>query len=203
MTGIAPSSRTLMTAACLVAATIFVALGGSQAEGQRHGRHMRGPMSETPTDFWSPGWMNRGMWRGGRGANSDVRARMRRHWTFMHYGIPAEYRGAKSPLEPTDADTEKGGALYAENCARCHGDEGFGDGVAAKSLTPSPALLAYLIQRPRHSGDEYLLWTISEGGQQFETDMPAFKETLSRDEVWRIVAYMRAGFPEVAAQASD
>jgi len=118
----------------------------------------------------------------------------------MHYGIPAEYRDAKSPLKPTDADVKAGGILYAKNCASCHGNEGLGDGEAAKGLTPSPALLAYLIQRPRHSGDEYLLWTLSEGGKQFETDMPAFKDALARDEMWRIVAYMRAGFPEVAAQ---
>ena len=203
MTGISPSLRALTTMACLLAATIFIAIGGSPAEGQRHGRHMRGPMSQSPTDFWSPDWMNRGMWRGGRGANSDVRARMRRHWTFMHYGIPAKYRDAKSPLKPTDADVKAGGALYADNCAKCHGDEGLGNGEAAKGLTPSPALLAYLIQRPRHSGDEYLLWTIAEGGQQFETDMPAFKETLSQDEIWRIVAYMRGGFPKAATEGTN
>ena len=116
----------------------------------------------------------------------------------MHGEIPSEYREAKSPLKPIKSDIEAGGTLYAANCASCHGAEGFGDGEAAKGLTPSPALLAYLIQRPRHSGDAYLLWTISEGGEQFQTDMPAFKETLSRDEMWRVIAYMRAGFPEVA-----
>ena len=46
--------------------------------------------------------------------------------------------------------------------------------------------------------DEYLLWAISEGGAPFGTDMPAFKDALSRDEIWQIIAYMRAGFPKVA-----
>ncbi|MEQ9122441.1 MAG: cytochrome c, partial [Alphaproteobacteria bacterium] len=51
-----------------------------------------------------------------------------------------------------------------------------------------------LIQRPA-AADEYLLWTISEGGAMFDTPMPGFKNTLSRDEIWSIIAFMRAGFP--------
>jgi len=197
------STHAFLVTMCIGLILFVATISGSQAEGKRHGRHMRAQMSQETTDFWSPGWMNRRMWRGGRGADPDVRARVRRHWTFMHYGIPAEYRDAKSPLKPTDTDIKAGGALYANNCVKCHGNEGLGDGKAAKGLTPSPALLAYLIQRPRHSGDEYLLWTISEGGKQFETDMPAYKETLSQDEIWRIVAYMRAGFPKVAAEGTN
>tara|TARA_B100000965_G_scaffold389567_1_gene395364 strand:- start:2633 stop:2872 length:240 start_codon:yes stop_codon:yes gene_type:complete len=34
--------------------------------------------------------------------------------------------------------------------------------------------------------DEYLMWAISEGGEEFGTDMPAFKETVSEDEIWKI-----------------
>ena len=64
-----------------------------------------------------------------------------------------------------------------------------------KALSPSPALLAYMIRRPI-AVDEYLLWTISEGGKQFATDMPAFKDKLAREEIWKIIAYMRAGFAE-------
>ncbi|MGI9422848.1 MAG: c-type cytochrome [Hyphomicrobiaceae bacterium] len=122
---------------------------------------------------------------------------MQRHWTFMHQGVPKAYVNAQSPLKPLKADITLGGALYAQHCGSCHGKSGMGDGEAGKSLTPSPALLAWLIQRPV-AVDEYLLWTISDGGAAFKTDMPAFKDTLSREEVWRIIAYMRAGFPAVA-----
>ncbi len=65
-------------------------------------------------------------------------------------------------------------------------------------LSPSPALLAYMIRRPI-AVDEYLLWTISEGGAQFGSKMPAFKDKLGRDDIWRVVAYMRAGFPSADA----
>jgi len=46
--------------------------------------------------------------------------------------------------------------------------------------------------------DPYLLWTIAEGGAEFDTEMPAYKNILSQDEIWKIVAFMRAGFPEPA-----
>jgi mono/diheme cytochrome c family protein len=39
---------------------------------------------------------------------------------------------------------------------------------------------------------------ISDGGQQFDSEMPAFKDKLSRDDIWRVVAYMRAGFPDAS-----
>jgi mono/diheme cytochrome c family protein len=52
-----------------------------------------------------------------------------------------------------------------------------------------------MIRRPI-SVDEYLLWAISDGGKQFESEMPAFKDRLSRDDIWRVIAYMRAGFTD-------
>jgi mono/diheme cytochrome c family protein len=86
--------------------------------------------------------------------------------------------------------------LYQQQCASCHGAQGMGDGAAAKALNPSPALLAYMIQMPM-AVDEYLMWSITEGGAQFGTAMPAFKGTLASEDIWKIIAYMRAGFPAV------
>lgn len=133
--------------------------------------------------MWGPGQMGPGMSQ-----------RMARHWTFMHRGIPAEYIGARNPLSPDTKTITEGRALYQENCASCHGTSGMGDGEAANSLNPSPALLAHMIQMPM-AVDEYMLWSIAEGGAAFATAMPAFKDVLTRDEVWKIVTYMRAGFP--------
>jgi len=143
-------------------------------------------------DRWDPAWTDRGVW-GPEMMGPGQRQRMARHWTFMHAGIPSEYRGMRSPLAPTSADLQAGSALYQKNCAICHGPEGMGDGEAAMTLNPSPALLAYMIQMPM-SVDEYLMWTISEGGKAFGTAMPAFKDTLTAEEIWKVIAYMRAGF---------
>ena len=43
------------------------------------------------------------------------------------------------PLAPAKApDLARGAALYAENCASCHGTTGHGDGDAARGLNPPP-----------------------------------------------------------------
>jgi mono/diheme cytochrome c family protein len=47
--------------------------------------------------------------------------------------------------------------------------------------------------------DEYLVWAISDGGAPFGTKMPAFKNALTRDQMWQIIAFMRAGFPDARA----
>ena len=120
--------------------------------------------------------------------------RLLRHTTFMQYGVPKEYEGAKSEVSTGPVTIAAGGKLYAEHCAACHGRDGMGGGVPGRAVSPSPALLAYMIRRPI-SVDEYLLWAISDGGKQFESEMPAFRDRLSRDDIWRVIAYMRAGFP--------
>jgi mono/diheme cytochrome c family protein len=54
-----------------------------------------------------------------------------------------------------------------------------------------------MIRRPI-SVDEYLLWAVSDGGEQFDSEMPAFRDKLSRDDIWRLIAYRRAGFPDAS-----
>jgi hypothetical protein len=66
--------------------------------------------------------------------------------------------------------------------------------ASAQDLTPSPALLAHLVQQPI-AVDQYLLWTISEGGKQFDTAMPGFRDAVTQKEIWQIIAYLRAGLP--------
>ncbi len=172
-------------AVSVLAILIFVSIDTVRAQSQT-----------TPpccVDRWDPGWTERGMWGPGR-MGPGQRQRMSRHWTFMHSDIPSEYRGLGNPLALTPDVVQAGGVLYQEQCAACHGTQGMGDGEAAKALNPSPALLAYMVQMPM-SVDEYLMWSIAEGGKAFGTDMPAFKDNLSSEEIWKIIAYMRAGFP--------
>jgi mono/diheme cytochrome c family protein len=124
----------------------------------------------------------------------DLLSRARRHREFMQAGVPLEYRSRRNPYPAATTVIRDGGGLYKSHCATCHGAEGSGDGKAGLDLSPSPAFLAYMIERPR-SVDEYLLWSISEGGASFGTEMPAFKATLTERQIWQIVHYMRSGFP--------
>jgi mono/diheme cytochrome c family protein len=153
--------------------------------------------SSTGFDYWQPEWMVRELWGPGR-MPKGMMARLLRHTTYVHMGVPKEYEGATSPLEHSLETTAKGGAIYAQHCARCHGVNGMGNGDMAQALSPSPALLAYMIRRPV-AVDEYLLWTISDGGKAFDTAMPSFHDVLTRDEIWAVIAYMRAGFPAIEA----
>lgn len=44
-------------------------------------------------------------------------------------------------------DAREGAAIYAENCAQCHGTSGKGDGPWAASLSPRPADLTKLSKK--------------------------------------------------------
>ncbi len=145
-------------------------------------------------DRWDPAWMEREIWAPGR-MRSGLRQRMARHRAFMHQGTPEAYRGAGNPLPPDPGTIAEGRALYLGSCASCHGADGTGKGSPENSLNPSPALLAYLIQMPKLV-DEYMLWSISDGGKEFGSPMPAFKDRLTRDQIWKIVIFLRAGFPD-------
>jgi len=132
-------------------------------------------------------------WGGGESA-SGYALRSARHQAFMQGGVPAEYRNARSPYPAAEKFIREGGEIYAAQCARCHGAQGFGDGEVAMDLRPTPAFLAFMIDSP-DLVDEYLMWTVAEGGVEFGSDMPAFKDTLTNREIWKIVVFMRAGFP--------
>ena len=187
--GHSPGRQRFLTIALLMATLSAAQFAASPANPQP------GPRWQDRPDFWHPGWMRRHMW-GRKDIGREVRARMQRHWTFMHGSIPSTYEDARSTVKRTKENVQAGGKLYQANCVSCHGKQGLGDGTDGRSLSPSPALLAYLIQRPI-AVDGYLLWTISDGGAAFKTDMPAFKDTLPKDDIWKVIAYMRAGFPAV------
>ena len=126
----------------------------------------------------------------------EQQQRMLRFSTFVNERVPEAYLKAENGIGYTTKAIAAGGPLYAAHCAKCHGVTGLGNGELAHALSPSPALLASMIQQPI-AIDQYLLWSISEGGKPFGTAMPAFKTELTQDQIWQIVAYLRAGFPSI------
>ena len=188
--------RSLLALAIVVAVALCSVPLAGQAQRDEPG----------PQDWWgprTPDWermwprdVQRDRWAPGR-MGVTQHQRMLRHWTFLNEGVPEAYRGAASTVEPTPETIARGADLYAAQCAECHGAIGYGDGTEGRGLVPSPALLTYLVQRPM-AGDEYLLWAIADGGAAFRTEMPAYKNALSEDDIWSIIAYMRAGFSATA-----
>jgi hypothetical protein len=186
---IVSSASAIRLIACLcILVTAFVASPGKAGEGSSSGLSHE-------LDLWSQERIPDYSWDS-IAATPNLNSRAKRHHEFMAGGIPLEYRSRWNPYPATTKFIREGGNLYKSHCAACHGAAGLGDGEAGRDLTPSPAFLEYMVKRPR-AVDEYLLWTISEGGSQFSTQMPAFKDDLSDDQIWQIVVYMRSGFPAV------
>ncbi len=131
------------------------------------------------------------------GESPEYRSRMVRHRTYMIEGVPKTYQGAASPVRRSKKAVIAGAALYTQHCAACHGLKGRGAGNAGVTLKPTPALKTYISRRP-WAADEYLLWSVAEGGVEFGSTMPAFREQLTLRQMWQIIAYMRAGFPKTA-----
>ncbi|MEO8812821.1 MAG: c-type cytochrome [Caulobacteraceae bacterium] len=121
---------------------------------------------------------------------------MPRHHTAMKGGIPSSYRSLANPLPHTRATVDKGAEVYAANCMSCHGATGLGDGEAGRSLSLRPGNLAWLSQMPMAGWDAFMYWTIAEGGGAFGTVMPAFKDALSKDDIWAVTAYIQARLPQ-------
>lgn len=121
---------------------------------------------------------------GGMGGGDNMMAR-------HHATIPDEYAGLTNPVAADEASLARGEALYAANCASCHGDGGMGDGVAAEGLDPAPVAVAHTSQM---MGDDYLFWRISEGGTMapFNSTMLAWKGSLDEEARWDLINYMRA-----------
>jgi mono/diheme cytochrome c family protein len=145
------------------------------------------------SEEWEPG---RPLGWNFKNLSPEQQQSMLRFSTFVNKGVPETYLKAENTVGYTTKAIAAGGPLYMTHCAKCHGESGLGNGELAYILTPSPALLAYMIQQPI-AIDQFLLWTISEGGKQFDTAMPAFKNQLTQEQIWQVVAYLRAGFPAV------
>jgi putative copper resistance protein D len=111
-------------------------------------------------------------------------------WVPLRPAIePAYPTSFYNPAEPyTAASIARGAAVYANNCAFCHGSSGRGDGPAAAGLPIRPADLTeeHLFAHP--SGD--LFWWISHGMD--EGVMPGFADVLSSSQRWDVINFIRA-----------
>jgi len=93
------------------------------------------------------------------------------------------------PTSASPADVDRGRGIYLANCASCHGRDGAGDGP----ITTLPAA-GPLPDAVRTTDAAELSYRISHGVAG--TPMPAFAGTLTRDERWALVAYLRSRWAE-------
>ena len=104
--------------------------------------------------------------------------------TRLRWAIIKAYGVEVAPKRPPDL--AQAGALYAAQCALCHGAEGQGDGAAGKSLDPPPANFhdgERMAQRSVYS--LYSTITLGVGG----TGMTSFRG-LTDEQRWALAFYV-------------
>ncbi len=104
-------------------------------------------------------------------------------------------------------DLPNGEAVYAEHCAVCHGAnlEGEENWRVANDDGTMPAPPHDETGHTWHHGNDVLFDYTKLGGDGylekrgitgFTSAMPAFGETLSDDEIWDVLAFIRSTWPE-------
>jgi len=108
-----------------------------------------------------------------------------------------------NPYPVDDKSLAQGKKLFQVSCAPCHGIEGKGDGPVTYNkpdTDPKKAIRRFPIPAPTLSGpgavstnrsDAYIYLTIRNGGQGIGLGMPPYGLSLTDEERWAIVSYLR------------
>ena len=100
---------------------------------------------------------------------------------------PETYLNTPVPFD--SISISNGSGYFAENCVTCHGPQGKGNGVLAKSFTKPPADLLTEPHTERHTAGDFFNW-LSKGIP--DTGMPGFEDKLDEEGRWDIVNYIHA-----------
>jgi mono/diheme cytochrome c family protein len=99
---------------------------------------------------------------------------------------PPDQRGYPKGLRLTEKELEEGKRHFERTCAACHGQNGRGDGIAAKrGLSNVPS---YFDEELRNIGPQELVKVMTEG----KGTMPSYARRLSETERWFTAAYVKA-----------
>jgi mono/diheme cytochrome c family protein len=114
---------------------------------------------------------------------------------------PARAARKQNPITADAASISKGKDIYVAGCLPCHGASGRGDGPAAATLERNGVRIkpGNLSDPKRWSEtDGELYWKITEGN----SPMPAWGQTLTDDQRWLIVNYIRTLAPKTESNVS-
>lgn len=102
--------------------------------------------------------------------------------------ITVRNKSAKNPIPFTAENLAAGKEAFGHYCTVCHGLDGQGTGVpfANQMSPPLPSLASSGVQKYT---DGQLKWIIDNGISP--SGMPASRGTLSDDEIWSIVLFLR------------
>src|SRR4029077_7271036 len=103
------------------------------------------------------------------------------------WNIPEEAKRRQNPIQPSPRTLAEARNLYSDNCERCHGKTGKGDGPDAAKYYTAPKDLTDRTRMSTKSDGE-LFYKISEGRRP----MPEFKTKLTEQQRWQLVLLMRS-----------
>jgi len=106
---------------------------------------------------------------------------------------PAEEAVKLSPFAFNDSTRKVGADLYNTNCKSCHGDPGKNNVI---NLVPVPPDIASI--KMQNNTDGSIHYKLVQG----KGTMPAFKNTISSGDLWRVISYIRS-FNEKYVQVFD
>jgi mono/diheme cytochrome c family protein len=101
------------------------------------------------------------------------------------WNAPARAARKKNPVPSDDKSIAAGKTVFVKECQSCHGTAGKGDGPAAKDLEKGPGDLSSA--KVQEQSDGAIFWKVTEGRKP----MPSFSSTLSDDQRWQVINYVR------------
>ena len=110
---------------------------------------------------------------------------------YEGWTIPPTAKAEKSPVAGVADAAKKGKSVFQSRCQRCHGPQGKGNGPEADPNV-KPADLTQI--KTDINPDGILFYKIWNGHQPHagsKGSMPAFKVQTTRDEVWRVIEYVK------------
>lgn len=113
--------------------------------------------------------------------------------------------------DPTDShQVALGERVYREHCAACHGTdlEGQPDWQSRRPDGRLPAPPHDEAGRTWHHADEVLFritkYGVSELVPGYESDMPAYADPLTDEEIWAVLAFIKSRWPpDIRARQAD
>lgn len=103
------------------------------------------------------------------------------------WNIPAGAEKETMPVQATPAVLAEGKKVFDASCARCHGERGLGDGPESDARMPAADLTDPF--RGDLNPDGVMFYRVWNGKPPA---MPAFNETLTREQAWAVVAYAKS-----------
>lgn len=113
-----------------------------------------------------------------------------------HTHTHADAAALKNPVPATSDSVAAGSALFAKQCASCHGAAGKGDGAMAAKLKSEPADLTDA--EWKHGPSDGEIFTLIRDGAK-NAGMKAFRGALTDRQMWDLVNYIRSLGPKPSA----